>query len=274
MKIKYLNSFLVFTLLLFFPVKYSAQLVGVSLTGVVADANGAVVVGARVDLISAQQANLAGVTTDARGRFTFEKLAPGVYEVKVTQTGFSPQRVSARMGRGAGEALAVTLNVNQIAEDVVTSAITGQAESTDGVSQAINVIPEESIQQRATGVLAQVADEEVGVSLQRTSPTIGAIVIRGLTGKNVANYVDGVRYTNSAQRGGINTFLNLNEPSSIRAVEILRGPNGAQFGSDSLGGAVNLLTRTAAFGGDKPQTTVNSIPFTPVRIIHLAATLC
>ena len=254
MKIKYLNSFLVFTLLLFFPVKYSAQLVGVSLTGVVADANGAVVVGARVDLISAQQANLAGVTTDARGRFTFEKLAPGVYEVKVTQTGFSPQRVSARMGRGAGEALAVTLNVNQIAEDVVTSAITGQAESTDGVSQAINVIPEESIQQRATGVLAQVADEEVGVSLQRTSPTIGAIVIRGLTGKNVANYVDGVRYTNSAQRGGINTFLNLNEPSSIRAVEILRGPNGAQFGSDSLGGAVNLLTRTAAFGGDKPQT--------------------
>ncbi|MEJ7714136.1 MAG: TonB-dependent receptor plug domain-containing protein [Pyrinomonadaceae bacterium] len=79
------------------------------------------------------------------------------------------------------------------------------AEQKDRVPQHINVIPVDAIRQRTTAVLAQVADEEVGISLQRTSPTIGAVLIRGLT--EVGVYVDGVRYTNSTQRGGINTFF-------------------------------------------------------------------
>jgi len=44
--------------------------------------------------------------------------------------------------------------------------------------------------------------------------------VRGLS--EVGVYVDGVRYTNSTQRGGINTFFNLNDSSSLRAVELLR----------------------------------------------------
>jgi outer membrane receptor protein involved in Fe transport len=62
-----------------------------------------------------------------------------------------------------------------------------------------------------------------------------------------------VRYTNSTQRGGINTFFNLNEPTALRAVEIQRSPNTAQFGSDGLGGNVQLLSRQPEFGFDKPE---------------------
>jgi hypothetical protein len=46
----------------------------------------------------------------------------------------------------------------------------------------------------------------VGISLQRTSSTIGVIVARGLTGAKVVNYVDGIRYFQLAARGGINSF--------------------------------------------------------------------
>jgi hemoglobin/transferrin/lactoferrin receptor protein len=81
-----------------------------------------------------------------------------------------------------------------------------------------------------------------------------------LTGKNVVNYVDGVRYTTGAQRGGINTFLNLNDPSNFSSVEVLRGPNAAQYGSDSLGGTVNLLTKSPVFG-DTPKFGGEIIPF-------------
>ena len=110
-----------------------------------------------------------------------------------------------------------------------------------------------AILERATTVLAQAGKEQAGLNVQQTSPTLGAIVVRGLTGKNVVNYVDGVRYTNSAQRGGINTFFNLNDPSNFQSIEVLRGPNGAQYGSDSLGGTVNLLMKTPIFGTDKPE---------------------
>ncbi|HEX8637301.1 MAG TPA: TonB-dependent receptor, partial [Pyrinomonadaceae bacterium] len=114
------------------------------------------------------------------------------------------------------------------------------------------VIGTEEILERAGSVLAQIGEEEAGLNVQKTSPTIGAVVVRGLTGKNVVNYVDGVRYTTSAQRGGINTFFNLNEPSVLQAIEVLRGPNGAQYGSDSLGGTVNLITKSPVFG-DKAE---------------------
>ena len=98
-------------------------------------------------------------------------------------------------------------------------------------------------------MVAQVVDEEPGVNLQRTSPSLSAVFVRGLTGRNVAVYVDGVRYTTSAQRGGVGTFFSLIEPSSLETVEILRGPNSSQYGSDVHGGVVNFISQAPRYGG-------------------------
>ncbi|HEX8351978.1 MAG TPA: TonB-dependent receptor, partial [Pyrinomonadaceae bacterium] len=116
-------------------------------------------------------------------------------------------------------------------------------------AQPVNVIREEEIIERAPEVVAQVVDEEEGVNLQRTSPSLSAVFVRGLTGRNVAVYVDGVRYTTSAQRGGVGTFFSLIEPSSLETVEILRGPNSSQYGSDVLGGVVNFISHAPTYGG-------------------------
>jgi hemoglobin/transferrin/lactoferrin receptor protein len=224
-----------------------------SISGTVKDQNGAVVSGAEVSLVHPQQAVLRTTTTDTNGRFKFEGIARGSYELRVTRPGFAANRVSILLSQGNLE-VDVALVVAPITDQITVTAETGQAQDKDRVPQAVNIIPENTILQRSTAVLAQVADEEVGVSLQRTSPTIGAIFVRGLTGKNVATYIDGVRYTTSTGRGGINTFFNLNEPSSLRAMEILRGPNSAQYGSDSLGGTVHLVSRTPQFGYLSPET--------------------
>ena len=40
----------------------------------------------------------------------------------------------------------------------------------------------------------------------------------------------------------MNTFLDLIEPTSLQAVEVLRGPNSAQYGSDAMGGSVQFLS--------------------------------
>lgn len=223
------------------------------INGVVKDQSGAVVSGARVTLINAQQAVFGTTESDTEGRFSFKDVPVGTYVVESTRTDFASRRVAVRVSDGVTTDVTAQLEVIPITDQVTVTADTGQAQDRERVVQQVNVIPEERIRLRTTAQLAQVADEEVGVSLQRTSPTMGEVFVRGLTGKNVPVYVDGVRYTTSTQRGGVSTFFNLNEPSNLRTVEILRGPNSAQYGSDSLGGVVNLVSRVPAFGGDDPE---------------------
>ncbi|HYH87039.1 MAG TPA: TonB-dependent receptor [Pyrinomonadaceae bacterium] len=220
--------------------------------GIVTDAAGASLADARVYLFDPQQALLATTETDAQGRFRFSNVAAGSYVVRVSRKDFASRRAPVQITAGSTASISVTLEVETLSEQVTVTAETGQALDPGKVAQRVNVIPEDKILQRTTAVLAQVAEEEVGISLQRTSPTIGAVLVRGLT--EVGVYVDGVRYTSSTQRGGINTFFNLNEPSSIRAVEVLRGPNTGQYGSDGLGGTVQIVSRQPEFGFAAPET--------------------
>ena len=106
------------------------------------------------------------------------------------------------------------LEVTPVAEQVTITAEAGLVSDTRKVDTQVNIISERKILERAPEVVAQVVDEEPGVNLQRTSPSLSAVFVRGLTGRNVAVYVDGVRYTTSAQRGGVGTFFSLIEPSS------------------------------------------------------------
>src|SRR4030095_12586637 len=49
-------------------------------------------------------------------------------------------------------------------------------------------------------------------------------------------------------RGGVGTFFSLIEPSSLETVEILRGPNSSQYGSDVHGGVVNFISHSPRYG--------------------------
>jgi hemoglobin/transferrin/lactoferrin receptor protein len=226
-----------------------AQSLG-EVSGAIKDQQGASISGAQVALMPPNQAAVQTTTTDAGGLFSFRSVPAGSYEVKIAHSGFAPHRLPITVTPGNLVEVNLVLEVSAIKDVVTVTAETGQAQDKHLVAQQVNVVNEQAIFQRTTSVLAQVAEEEVGVSMQRTSPTIGAVLVRGLT--EVGVYVDGVRYTNSTQRGGINTFFNLNEPTSLRSVELLRGPNTAQYGSDSLGGTVQLVSRQPEYGHSSP----------------------
>ena len=218
-------------------------------SGVVKDSSGAVVNGADVSLVNAHQAVFGTTRTDADGLFQFKDVPPGSYVVVASRRDFRTQREAVQVADGVTTESSVVLEVGQASWEVSVTAEAGQVAEARDTAQPINVIPEEEIIERAPEVVAQVVDEEPGVNLQRTSPSLSAVFVRGLTGRNVAVYVDGVRYTTSAQRGGVGTFFSLIEPSSLESVEILRGPNSSQYGSDVLGGVVNFISHVPVYGG-------------------------
>jgi outer membrane receptor protein involved in Fe transport len=246
------NLFLSMLAVIFLTVSITAQTSNQNkINGVVKDQNGAVVVGARVFLLNTETRIERQVTSSASGAFTFGNLTPGEYEIRIAAEGFAIQKQSVRLNSGASENLEVILAIGE--SRITVTAEVGQVAERENVPQATNIINSNRILERSMRVLSGVGREEVGLNVQTTSPTIGAVVVRGLTGKNVVNYIDGVRFTTGAQRGGINTFFNLNEPSALQSIEVLRGPNSAQYGSDSLGGTVNLLTKAPIFGSDKAE---------------------
>src|SRR5688572_9553619 len=219
------------------------------ITGTVKDADGAIVSGVEVSLQLPNQAVARATVTDAKGNFTLDDIAPGTYQLVVEHTGFLPFRSAVQITSGDTKQVPVVLDVNPIEASVTITAEAGQIASTRDVDTAVNVVNKREILERAPEVVAQVVDEEPGVNLQRTSPSLSAVFVRGLTGRNVAIFVDGVRYTTSAQRGGVGTFFSLIEPSSLETVEVLRGPNSSQYGSDVHGGVVNFLSQTPRYGG-------------------------
>ncbi|HKX26567.1 MAG TPA: TonB-dependent receptor plug domain-containing protein, partial [Blastocatellia bacterium] len=223
------------------------------LSGIVKDVTGAPMTGIPVSLINSRQSVLATAVTGEEGRFTLRGVLPGGYEILVDHHGFAPGRWAVQVPARDGAELILTLRPGVIAEAVTVTADLGLVQSVDQTAQQVNVIGERQLLQRAPSVLAQAAAEEPGLQLQRTSSTIGGIFVRGLTGAKVLVFVDGVRFSTSAMRGGINTFFNLNDASNLRTVEVLRGPNGAQFGSDSLGGSVHLISRTPIYSAGRTE---------------------
>ena len=133
-------------------------------------------------------------------------------------------------------------------DEVSVTAVVDRAEPTTRLTQPVNIIDANEIQLRAKSVVTQVANEEVGLHVQRTSPVMAGIFVRGLTGNKVNVFVDGVRYSTAAQRGGVNTFMDLIDPALLESVEVLRGPNSAQYGSDALGGSLQFLSRVPSIG--------------------------
>jgi hemoglobin/transferrin/lactoferrin receptor protein len=224
-----------------------AQSVSQTVSGTVKDQNGAVVTGAQVSLRGAVS---RAVITDSNGNFSFSNVASGNYELKVSANGFAEQSEKITVD---GQKRSIEINLEIGSPTVTVTAEIGKSVERENIPQAINLIGEKQISERANPILAQAAQEEAGINLQRTSPTMGGFFIRGLVGTKVNVYVDGVRYTTSAQRGGVSTFFNLNDATNIQSIEVLRGSNSAQYSSDALGGTVSLLSKIPTLGDDKPE---------------------
>ena len=72
-------------------------------------------------------------------------------------------------------------------------------------------------------------------------------IIRGFTGQGNAYLVDGVRLNTSAWRGGPSQYFAWVNSSAADRVEVMRGPGSVQYGSDALGGTIQVLSGPPAF---------------------------
>ena len=119
------------------------------------------------------------------------------------------------------------------------------------VGQSITMIDRQLIEQRQTTSVADLLRTTPGVTLVRNGGPGGftSIFIRGAQSEQTVALIDGVKINDpSSPAGGFN-FADL-LTDSIDRIEILRGPQSVLWGSQAIGGVVNLITRqpTEALG--------------------------
>lgn len=213
------------------------------LSGTVTDEQGSAVADATVTILSGERAVIATTRTDARGQFAVPKLPAGSYVVVVRKGAFSEARKSITVAANAAVSVDVHLKVGPITDEVTVSASRGAADTIGLTGQPVNLVSEEEIANRVKTIVTQAVEGEPGVALQRTASSMAGIFVRGLVGNKVNIFVDGVRYSNGAQRGGVNTFLGLIDAGGLDSIEILRGPSSDQYGSDALGGTIQFQSK-------------------------------
>lgn len=108
---------------------------------------------------------------------------------------------------------------------------------------AASVRTQQEIRERQAADMFQALQNEVGVLLQSTAAGQASPFIRGLTGQQVLILVDGIRLNNSIFRRGPNQYFNTIDPGMVDHIEVLRGQGSVLWGSDAIGGAINVVTR-------------------------------
>ena len=98
-----------------------ASPLGVAVTGIVQDQTGAVIAGAGVDLVDAGGAVAQSATSDPVGRFHFDRVSTGQYQLRVLVEGFKPAALRLRVGRQTPPLQTIELQLASIAQEISVS---------------------------------------------------------------------------------------------------------------------------------------------------------
>lgn len=128
-------------------------------------------------------------------------------------------------------------------EEIQVTA-TRTARSSFEVAAPVEVIERRAIERVQASKPGDLFPYQAGVEVDGDGPFLGLPVIRGLAGNRILLLVDGQRLNNSREAvnfGGVQPSLV--DMSQIEDIEITRGPASVLYGTDAIGGIVNLITR-------------------------------
>lgn len=217
-----------------------------AIEGRVLDEDGEPIPGIEVQLLDLRRTTF----TEDDGTFRFDQVLPGdhLLEASSRESGSGVQRIVVPPGETTSAEL--QLEISHFRDTVVVSA-SGDARSRLELAQATTILSGDELNQRLEPSLGETLAKEPGISSTSFGIAASRPVIRGLGGDRVS------MLENSLGTGDVSSTSPDHavsiEPLSAERIEVLRGPATLLYGSNAIGGAVNVISsRIPLYRNDQP----------------------
>ena len=191
-----------------------------------------------------------GTATQADGAYRLAGLPARTLALRFSFVGYETdvRQVATVLGEPVTLDVAMTPSLLQGKEITVTGTPTAQDPLQ--ATQDVDVVPPEELALQRTAALGDVLERSVpGAASVKTGAQAGKPVLRGLSGNRIRLLKNGI--AQEYYQFGVRHFpmTSLNEAERI---EVVRGASSILYGSDALGGAINVITKPlpdAGLGG-------------------------
>lgn len=211
-----------------------------SLTLKVADGTGENLPGATVRVIVQDGGKVvSNALTDAEGNATLAVSAFPV-RIEVSNVGYATVfRTLKTQPDGGVLQIALDQKYTGLNEVIVTGV--GRPTKLDEAVSVYKIITAADIRSQGAVTLNDALRNQLGINLPQDASLGSQINMRGLSGNNVKIMVDGLPLNG---REGSNIDLGQINLNNIERIEVGQGPMNVMYGSDAIGGVINLITKT------------------------------
>ncbi len=217
------------------------------LQGKVSESTGGSIPGATVTVIDQSSGQQRRATADSEGRYLFPNLAGGEYLLEVEFSGFR-KFVTELTIHGATTQRNIVMGVGRFTDQImVTGTLIPTPVNQEG--RSVSIITAEDIELRQHRFVFEALQEIPGVQVTR-SGSFGSstdVSIRGLDSDQTLVIQDGVVLNNPGSFGNSFNFANF-DTSDVERIEVIRGAQSTLYGSDAIGGVINIVTKDGSEG--------------------------
>ncbi len=198
--------------------------------------------------------------TDNEGKFVIDGVPAGEYEVLAQREHLTAGRQTVIVESGGTATANFVLSLSPLLEDMTVTASPAGTKTSLEAFNAVSTIHGFDIVRESGGDLATTIEREPGVALRGFGPGSNRPIIRGFDGDRVLILQDGIRAGDlSAESGDHGVAI---DPYGAERIEILRGPATLLYGSNAVGGVVNVITphasyRESLFDGTRAQLSAD-----------------
>ncbi|MEX2528152.1 MAG: TonB-dependent receptor [Gemmatimonadota bacterium] len=173
------------------------------------------------------------------GAFHFSDLRSGSYTVVVERLGYATTEVQVEVAAGEVSNVEIPLRPSALAVAGVVVTGVGRERSVNQTYRPTSVLSGEELGRALASSVAATIQGEPGIAMLSFGPAPAQPVIRGMSGDRVLVLEDGHR-TGDLSSTAPDHAVGI-DPVTARRIEVVRGPAGVLYGSNALGGVINVI---------------------------------